>query len=483
MKVTLAGYSLTFAFACLTLFTISISTAWAGETEDFITKLKTHYQKAPSLEVFSLNYHYLGRGEPYQTWDYQTPERYMALRMVEIDLEKKHFVENDIHHFPDGVTVNRVQFQNDSESFFYDKNGISLGKRVIKQSMDSFEEIKGNIFMNIDFLAVTPLLEESNVVATIKLQRNKSSDQTTLTHKISDDNVIEYLFSNSPLRLVLIDNKSQQKIYVYDDYQTTNGITFARSIQQYYDGAIKPSFIKRIDQLHLLEKIDPSRLQVPPEFGPIIPERDRTLVSEEIAADLYLVTDSSATRNSLFKVNDDEIMVFGGAVSVELAEQMIKLIRGQFPNKKITSIYVTHPHSDHIDGLPAYAKQGIQIHADAYSIAAIKAYSHFAKDIGTFKFQVVGHEQLLDGAQFYVLESTRSKRQSFVHFKDSGIIFQSDFLFVAFDNVIAKVIPNFSKTFIDFVRRKQLKLNRIVGHHHNNNISVEVMNKVYDANM
>ena len=174
MKVTLAGYSLTFAFACLTLFTISISTAWAGEPEDFITKLKTHYQKAPSLEVFSLNYHYLGRGEPYQTWDYQTPERYMALRMVEIDLEKKHFVENDIHHFPDGVTVNRVQFQNDSESFFYDKNGISLGKRVIKQSMDSFEEIKGNIFMNIDFLAVTPLLEESNVVATIKLQRNKS---------------------------------------------------------------------------------------------------------------------------------------------------------------------------------------------------------------------------------------------------------------------------------------------------------------------
>jgi len=467
----------------MTLFTITIPSALAGEVEDFVAKLKSHYQKAPSLEVFSLNYHYLGRGEPYQTWDYQTPERYIALRMVEIDLVKKHFVENDIHHFPDGWTVNRVQFQNDTDSFFYDKNGISLGKRVIKQSMDSFEEIKGNIFMNIDFLAVTPLLEESNVVATIKLQRNKNSGDTTLTHKMADDNVIDYVFSDSPIRLVSINNKSQRQIYDYDDYQTTNGITFARSIHKYYGGEIKPSFIHRIDQLHILEKIEPSRLQVPKAFGPIIPESDRTLVAEEIAADLYLVTDSSATRNSLFKVNGDEIMVFGAAVDAKLAEQTINLIHRQFPKKKITSVYVTHPHSDHIDGLTEYAKRGITIRADAYSIAAIKAYPHFVKDIGTFKFQVIEHEQLLNGAQFYVLESTRSKRQSFVYFKDSGIIFQSDFLFVAFDNVIAKVIPNFSKTFIDFVRSKQLKFSRIVGHHNNNNISVEIMNETYNANM
>ena len=488
MKVNLAGYLPKFVFCCITLFTMIIPMALAEEAEDFVAKLKIHYQKSPPLEVFSLNYHYLGGGDPYQSWDYQSPDRYIALRMVEIDLIKMHFVENDIHHFPDGVTVNRVQFQNDTDSFFYDKNGISLGKRVIKQSMDTFQELKGHIFINIDFLAVTPLLEESNVMANIKLHRNKISGQTTLTHTTSDDNEIDYTFSDSPvsdtpIRLMSINNKSQRKIYVYDDYQTTKGITFARSIHKYYDGAIKPSFIHRIDQLHILEKIDPTRLQVPKEFGPIIPERDKTLVSEEIAADLYLVTDSSAMRNSLFKVNADEIMVFGAAVSRQLAEQTINLIQSQFPKKKITSVYVTHPHSDHIAGLTVYAKRGIVIRADTYTIAAIKAYPHFAKDIATFKFQPIEHEQLLDGAHFYVLESTRSKRQGFVYFKDSGIIFQSDFLFVAFDNVIAKVIPNFSKTFIDFVRNKQLKFSRIVGHHRNNNISPEVMNKTYDANM
>jgi hypothetical protein len=74
-----------------------------------------------------------------------------------------------------------------------------------------------------------------------------------------------------------------------------------------------------------------------------------------------------------------------------------------------------------------------------------------------------------------------AKRQSFVHFEDSDIIFQSHFLYIAFDNTIAKVIPNFTKTFIDFVRSKQLKFNRIVSNRSNNNISVEVLDKTYEA--
>ena len=481
MNVILARYLSILAFICMTLSITTIPKVEAGEVEDFVAKLKTHYQKAPSLEVFSLNYHYLGGGDPYQSWDYQVPNRYTAIRMVEIDLIKKYFIENDIHHFSGGRRFDRVQFQNDTESFFYDRNGLALGKRVIKQSMDSFEEIKGFIFMNVDFLAVTPLLEENNVSATIKLRQDNKLKQTILRHKISDDSVIDYVFSDSPLQLVSINNKSAQKKYVYSDYQTVNGITFAHSILKYYDGDTRPSFIHSIDQLNILDKIEPTRLQVPKEFGPIIPESDRTLVSKEIAPNLYLVTDDSAWRNSLFKVNGDEITVFGAAVNKELAEETIKLILTQFPNKKITSVYVTHPHGDHIAGLLAYAKKGIAVRADAYSVEAIKAYPDFSNDIAMFKFETIEHNEMVDGVRFYVLENTHAKRESFAYFKASGIIYQADLLEVAFDNTIAKVIPNTTKTFIDFVRRKQLNFNRIVGHHRNNNITLEVMNKAYDG--
>jgi len=483
MKVSLTPYSLIFAFSCMTLFSLSIPTAWAGEVENFVDKLKTHYQKSPSLDVFSLNYHYLGGVNPSYAWDYQSPERYIAIRMVEIDLLKKQFVENDIHHFSGGRTFNRTLFQNDTQSLFYDRNGLTLGKQILKQSMDSFEEKKGFVFINVDFLAVTPLLEETDVTEKISFQRHMVSGKITLTHKISDDNIIDYVFSDKPLRLVSIDNKSQHKIYKYDNYQTTNGITFARSIHKYYGGVTKPSFIHRIDSLDILEKIDPVRFQIPKAFGPIIPESDSTLFSKEIVPDLHLVTNASSSRNGLFKVNGNEITVFGGGGSTELAEQTLKLITNEFPNKKITSIHVTHPHGDHIAGLLPYVKQGINIVADAYSIAAIKAYPRFANDISTFRFQTIEHNQMIDGARFYVLENLHSKRQSFVYFKDKGIIYQADFLEVASDNTVAKVIPNYTKTFIDFIRNEQLSFNRIIAHRRNNNISVAVMNKVYEANM
>jgi hypothetical protein len=481
MIVNLGRNLITLALASIALFAIAIPAVWAEGAEDFVAKLRSHYKKAPSLEVYALNYHYLGERNPYSARDYQSPERYMALRLVEIDLVKKHFVENDIHHFPDGLTFNRIQFQNDTESLFYDKNGLSLGKRIINQGLDTFEEFSSQNFMNLDFLAVKPLLEESNIATNVTLSNDKNSGQITLTHQVSDESIVDYVFSDSPLQLMSIDKKLQQEIFVYDDYRTTNGITFARSILKYYDGATKPSFIHRIDQLHILDEIDPVRFQVPKEFGPIIPESDRTLVSEEIAPNLYLVSSASASRNILFKVDDDEIMIFGGTASPELTEETIDLILSQFPKSKITSVYVTHPHTGNIGGLSAYARRGITIQADAYSIAAIKAYPPFANNIAEFKFQTIEHKQIINGARFYVLESSHSKRQGFVYFKDSGIIFQADFLIVAFDNTIAKVVPGFNKTFIDFVRGQQLKFNRIVGYRLNNNITTEVMDKIDNA--
>jgi hypothetical protein len=485
MKVNLTRYVLIFAFASMILCTSTIPAAWAGEAEEFVAKLKNHYQKTQPITAFSMthNYLYLGNNAAFSAWDYQAPNRYTAFKVTEFDFEQEHYFENVIHNYSGGRKLDEVHFQNDTDSFRYAKNGVPYGKRVVRQNMDVYKGFKDLIVINVDFFAVRPLLEETNTKETIKLHQDKISGKTTLIHKPADDKFVEYVFGGSPIRLLSLNNKSMRRIYFYDDYQTTNGITFARSIVQYTNGDMTPTFIKRIASLDVIEKIDPAKLAIPQGYGPIISERDRTLVSSEIAKNLYLVTDSSAWRNSLFKVNGDEIMVFGAPISPELAEQTIELIYGQFPSKKITSVYVTHPHSDHIAGLPAYAKRGIVIRADAYSIDAINAYPPFANDIATFKFQTIEHDQLMDGVRFYVLENAHSKRQSFAYFKDSGIIYQADFLDVAFDNTIAKELPSYTKTFIDFVRSKQLKLRRIVGHHSNNNISIEVMNKTYDALM
>jgi len=481
LKNNLISYSRIFAFSCITLFTFLIPKVSAGDVQKFVTKVKAHYQNTSSITAFSLSHHYLNKQyRSHNYWDYQIPNRIMAQRTVEIDLVSKHFYDNDIYYTSGGQLFDRAHFQNGIESFAYEMNGSSLGKRIINQGMGQFSRME-YILMDIDFLAVRPLLEETDIEGNISLKQNKKLGTATLIHKTANDNIVAYEFSQQPLQLVSLSNKSKGAYFVYSDYQTTRGITYARTVNQHYDGATEPNYIIYNDQFEVIERVEPDKLKVPHGYGPEIPKSDGVLISKLIAKNLYLVTDSSAWRNSLFKVKGDEIMVFGASGYPALAHKTIKLINEQFPKKKIRSVYVTHPHGYEIAGLKVYAEKGIEIIADDYSIAAIKAYPGFSDDISKFKFRPIEHEQIIDGSHFYVLENMHSKRQSFVYFKDSGIIFQAKFLQVAFDNTIAKVIPSYTRVFIDFVRSKQLKFSRIVGNYQNNNISVEVMNKTYDA--
>jgi len=455
---------------------------WAGEAEDFVAKVKTHYQETLTIKAFSLNSHFTNKQyRDHNYWDYQTPNVYMSVRTTEVDLVKKHFYDNDIIYYAGGRLYDRVQFQNDTESFFYERSATTYGKAVISNGMDRFDIIKRYMVMNIDFLAVRALLEETNIEDNITLRRDETSGTTTLIHKTSDDNVVDYEFSNAPLQLQSINHRPLRGIFVYDDYQTTRGITYARSVNSYYNGDTEPTYVKFNNHFEIIEEVDPAKLQIPEGYGPELFRGDGVLVSKEISKDLYLVTDSSARINSLFKVNGDQIMVFGASGNSRFAEKTIKFILDQFPKKKITSVYITHPHGHQIAGLKVFVDQGIEILADEYSIAAIKAYPSFADDISRFKLRTIEDEQVIGGAHFYILENMHSKRQGFVYFKDGGIIFQAHFLHIPLDNTIAKVIPSYTKTFIDFVRDKQLKVNRIVGNYRNNNISVEVMNKTYDT--
>ena len=468
---------------CIQLFMLFTPQALAGEVEDYVAKLKGHYKDTLSIKTFSLTHRYLGRSDPYQSWDYQAPNRYSAFKVTDVDLERKHYAQRVVHRFIGGQLIDEHHYQNDTESLRYEMNGMPLGKGVLKQSMNSFERYKNITMTSIDFLVVRPVLEEQNISDNITLVKDKNAGTTTLIHQQNNGDVIEYVFNDAPTRLLSLNNKTKRRIYIYQDYQTSDGLTFARSIVKYYGGVSVPSFISYIEHFNEIDRIEPAKLKLPEGYGPILPERDRRLYSIKIAPDLYLLTDSSAWRNQLFKIMGDEIMVFGVPRSPELAEQSLQVIREQFPQKRITSVYITHPHSDEIAGLPTYVEQGIAIRADAYTIEAIKAYPRFAEKIAEFTFDTTEHEQQLGDVRFYVLESSISKRQGFVYFQDSGIIYQADFLEIPFDNTIAKVLPSYSKTFIDFLRNKQIKFNRIVGNSRNNNISPEVVNRVYEGYM
>ncbi|REL31611.1 hypothetical protein [Thalassotalea euphylliae] len=477
-------------FILLALLYLGVtSSTYASEAKAFIELLQKHYQQTASISAFSLTHSYFGRSDPYQSWDYQAPSRYKAFKVTDIDMEKQHYYQNVVHHFTGGLYLDEVHFQNDSESSRYERNGISLGKSAIAQSMNSFSRYKNLTLMNLDFLAVRPLLQtisvSQDISETIDIQPDKVAGKVTLAHRQAEGakgKEIEYVFNLAPLRLESINNKARKRIFLYGDYRTSNGYHFAHSLIKHYNGDVIPSFITRIEKFEVIEQITPEKLTLPNGYRIKPAEQYLALAATEIAEDLYLINDASQKHNTLFTVNGGNIMVFGAPRSSRLSESVLKTIKQQFPTKQISGVYVTHPYREHITGLLPFVEQGAKVYADDYTIAAIKAYPRFTDKIDSFSFEPLSHEQVINGVQFYVLESARSKRQSFAYFAQSGTIYQSDFLEIARDNTIANILPSYSKQFIDFVRESKLKVKRIVAQNRNSNISQEVMNKAYQAN-
>lgn len=461
-----------------------LSPAIAGETEDFVAKLNEHYRATKPIKTFSLRYHFLNnqyRENDY--WDFRLPNRVMSQRMVEVDMEKKHFYDNDILYGTGGRLFNRAQFQNDEHSFYYEKSASTYGKAYINQGLENYDRFMHWMVKNIDFLVVRSLLKEQEVVKNISIESNEKTDLITLSHKQSDGNSIKYKFRTNPLELASIYDVSAKYLTTYQDYQTTRGLTFARAVNSYTHGHKDPTYIKYIDDFDIIDRIAPEKLALPEGYGPEIKRGDGILTLAEVGTDLYLITDSSEVVNSLAKINGDKITLFGASTYTGLAEKVIALMATHFPAKKIQSVYVSHPHISQIAGLKTYAVHGVNILADEYTIAGIKAYPPFSEAIENFEFEIISHGQTRDNMRFYVLDNLHSKKQGFVHFRDSDIIFQSHFLHIPKDNTIARVIPNYSKAFIDFIRDNKIKFNRIVGNYRNNNISPEVVNKTYSAFM
>lgn len=428
----------------------------------------------------------MGRSDPYQSWDFKAPTRYKAFKVTDIDLNNQQYYQNVVHHYTGGLYFDEIHFQNNEESLRYERNGISLGKSVIEQSMNSFNRYKNLTLMNLDFFAVRPLINEKDINQKIEFEQDKNFKTVTLTHQPSEKATMEYVFHTDPLRLVSINNKRRKRIYLYDDYRQNNGILFAHSLIKKYNGDTIPSFITRIEKFEVIEQIEAEKLTLPNGYYRANVKKSSELTVTSIAPNIFLATDGKALNNILLKVKDKdkdkEITVFGIPRSSKASEVLINTIKQRFADKSISAVFVTHPYSDHISGLMPLVEEGAKIYADAYTTKAIKAFPRFRESIEKFKFEAITNRQLIDDVRFYVLENTRSKRQSFAYFEQAGVIYQSDFLEVALDNTIANLLPSYSKQFIEFVKNEQLKVNRIVGYHRNNDISPEVMNKAYQTN-
>lgn len=465
---------------CLSLIIITAnSNAQKFTEENFLKALASKYQSTNMIDNFTIDYQFKGASGA-QSYEHNKPTNSHNHKIVDVDVNNKnYFLYNIRSGFPGGFVFETKEFQKDMKRYRYDVNGVLYGKQVLaldpkfgfQNKLDEINEV-------LDVFAIKSLLEGKMNGDMIQTKIDNMTKQAVIEQNSLRLGKLTYRFQLTPLKLVSLYNEKNGQLFTYSQHVHRNGFEYASRIalkeSHYQSNILITSFAKKMS-------IDAKKIAIPMGYGPIVKTTKKALKTEMIAKDLYLIS-NVRDRYVAFKVDDTGIMVFGAPLSDAMSKKVIAHINKQFPMKKIKTVYITHHHSDHIGGLNAYAQKGVTILADKYSIAAIKAFPRFTDNIANFSFRAIEHKEMINGVRFYLPENSHAKGQSFAYFEQSKIIYEGDLLEVPFDNTIATYMSAVEKQFVEFVRKENLNIKRIIGHHRNGNISTEVMNAYYDAN-
>lgn len=449
-------------------------------SKNIINKLKKKYKFTTNLKKFAVTYKYTGFN-PYQSHDYKHPEdkiNRFGIYTIEVDKDKKEYFTHDKNQFPGNFVFEFKHFKHKEKAISYDVNGVIRGKTLRELKNNAYEKQSVRAGNVLSFEQVSILLSNHNIGKPLRIE---ISDKTVvITHTNHKEITNKYTFEIPSLRLKVLESTEDNSIVKYKDYTSKDTIEYAEKLDVYKKNKLSALIV--VKNLKVITGIATSKFTIPKEY--VLPKKN--VVSEskitKIANNLYIINAFNNSRFILLKVIENNIMVFGAPRSDKSSEKIMTLIEKKFPMKTIQSVFVSHPHSYHIGGLNAYAKKGITVLADDYTIDAIKNFPAFSKSINTFKFKILTNKININGVRFYVLKNKHSFKQSFVYFKGAQIIYEGDFLEIPADNSIATHLSNVEKQFIEFVRKEKLKIKRIVQHHRNPNVSLTTMNAYYKAN-
>lgn len=466
-------------FFMLALVLTPSSHAAEVDPTPFLEKLRAHYKHAANFKKYELKYHFSFKA-PYQSFDYKKPDSSYAERIAEINMEAKQYHIYTGYRFLGGYSIAYNSFQTGDISRQYNIEGVMMGKRIADLGAGSYERIKSQNNSHIDFLAVTPLLsstEQDKVIAS----REPETGHINVSHTNADGKETRYSFSQNPIRLVSVADPARGEKSIFVNYVTKGGITYASQSNEYENGDLVGHFY--IDDLKAISGIDPDKFKIPTGYDTVPYEADPALTAEKLSEGTYVLSDAVASRNILVKKGTAGVTVFGAPDGEELSEKVIAFTQQTFPGTPITAVFVSHAHSDHISGLPTYTTLGATILADAYTIEAIKHFTPFKENIEGFKFQTISHREQMRDIRFYVPNNPHVKGQGFVYFNDMKLIYQGDYLVIPADGTIPSHLSDVERGFIDFVRSEGLNINRIIGNHHNSNITLDMMNTYYAKNL
>jgi len=445
------------------------------DIERVLDKIQQRYHFAHKLKVFNIDYKSQSKFGP-QSYRHDQPEYLYRQQITDIDLDKKWYFSRMIRGpFPGNFIFDTSEYQNATEQYRYDNNYVLYGKRVREIPSTAFQGEIDELEVVVDSLAVAKLLNTPDLASKLSIAKSENEEHLVLQLSVPKGPPVVYTFAKKSLDLLKLKNKGKLQAAEFSQVLASDSLPYARQITVTNRGNPREY---RINSLQMIDAIPPNKLRIPKGYGPVLSAKRLPITSSEIAPDLHLLSNVAFDRHVLVQVKGSELAVFG-APGRKPTEQVAAYLKEKFPNKKVTSVYVTHHHNDHIAGLPVYVELGATVVADPYTIEAIRDFLPFRGSIEKFKFKAVSNGTQLDGVTYYLPPNTHAIGQSFVYFNDSKIIYEGDLLEIPYDNTIPTHMSDVDREFIEFIYKQKLDINRIVGHHRNGNITKDIVDAYY----
>jgi len=444
--------------------------------------LQEKYAYATEIQNYSVTYQYTGFN-PYQSHDYKHPEHEIngyGTYTIELDKSKQEYFTHDRNQFPGNYVFEFKHFKHKDKAISYDVNKVIRGNALRTLDAQAYQDQVKRAENVLDFEQISSLLKYHKEEKPISISIHKDKNEVVIVVVVSDKITNTYTINTNTLSLTRLESTEDNSIVTFKNSSTHNALTYAKELQVFRSNKLSAKIL--VKQVVETSGIPSEKFNIPQEYT--LPKNTETSAPKirSIGKNTFLINVANNSRFVVCKVVDNDLVVFGAPRSNEISEQVIQLLSNKFPRKKIKSVFVSHPHSDHISGLPAYVKLGASILADDYTKQAILDFPDFEKEAPNFKFEVLSNKKILDGVTYYVLKNEHSLKQSFAYFKDQQLIYEGDFLEIPADNTIATHLSNVEKQFIEFVRKEKLSIKRIVQHHRNPNVSLNTLNAYYEAN-
>lgn len=249
----------------------------------------------------------------------------------------------------------------------------------------------------------------------------------------------------------------------FHDYRVQDGFRVPyRRIQRAGEQVTAEQTVVRLD---LAPSLSDDRFEMPAGYSD--PPVRGTPRATRVASGVYRLDEMPNGYHSAFAVWENGVAVLEAPLSAAYAEAALRVIADTAPGKRVTHVFVTHHHSDHVGGLAPYVSQGATIVVGAGLEEAIRRQlPDSLRERATF-IPVSGRQTFGRGrGRIETIPVPNSHANGNVAFflPAHGILFQGDLFYIPERGDVPAAFET-SEALAAVVRAQRLRVNQVIGVH------------------